>query len=924
MPPEPQRSEDYAYDVFISYSHQDADWVRGWLLPRLEDAHLRVCIDFRDFKIGVPSLVNMEHAVERSRRTLLVLTPNWVGSEWTNFEALMIQTQDPIGRARRMLPLMLEDCELPGRLAIFTFADFRRRESRDAELARLLGQMGEVPKMPPVQLTTKPTPKVSLAKLPPTDPVLFGREQQLALLDEAWENPDINVVSLVAWGGVGKTALVNRWLLGMGQDGYRGAERVYGWSFYSQGAKEGGQASADPFIAAALDWFDDPDPTAGSPWQKGERLAGLVRGRRTLLILDGLEPLQYPPGEMEGRLKDPGLQCLLRGLARHNPGLCVVTTRLAVDELKDFVGTSAQRVDLEHLSPPAGAAYLAHLGVEGTPEELERAAREFDGHALALTLLGRYLAVAHNGDVRKRDRIPALTEERRQGGHARRVVVSYERWFEGQPELDILRVMGLFDRPAEPGAIQALRAEPVIAGLTERLQGLSEADYRYAVANLRRVRLLAEGDPQEPDTLDCHPLVREHFGERLERSHPDAWGEAHGRLYEYHKTKAPEYPDTLEEVIPLYAAVAHGCRAGRHQEALDDVYWRRIQRGNEVFSTKRLGAIGADLAALSDFFDPPWHRAVAGLTEVWRSWVLNEAGFRLRALGRLAEAAQPMQAGLEALLAQENWGQAARAAGNLSQLHLSLGELAQALAYAEQSVDLADRSGDGFQRLSKRTTLADALHQAGRIEEAETLFREAEAMQEERQPQFPLLYSGWGYWYCDLLLGRGQAGEVLRRAEEALEIVLQGSRNLIDIALNHLALGRAYLMQAVQEGTSPSTGPRASFSQAAHHLDRAVDGLREAGWQDYLPRGLLTLAALHRARGHYGKAQRDLEEALTIVTRGGMRLHEADCHLEAARLHLACGQQQDAREHLEAAKAMIEDTGYHRRDDELAALEEQL
>jgi hypothetical protein len=65
----------------------------------------------------------------------------------------------------------------------------------------------------------------------------------------------------------------------MGRDNYRGAERVYGWSFYSQGAApEGGrQVSADQFIAAALTWFGDPDPTQGSPWEEGERLAELIK-----------------------------------------------------------------------------------------------------------------------------------------------------------------------------------------------------------------------------------------------------------------------------------------------------------------------------------------------------------------------------------------------------------------------------------------------------------------------------------------------------------------------------------------------------------------------------------------------------------------------------------------------------------------------
>ena len=94
-------------------------------------------------------------------------------------------------------------------------------------------------------------------------------------------------------------------------------------------------------------------------------MAELVKQQRTLLVLDGLEPLQNPPPVDAGRIKDPGLQCLLRELARHNPGLCVVTTRLAVDDLKDFAGSAAMSIDLEHLSPEAGAAYLAHVGVQG-------------------------------------------------------------------------------------------------------------------------------------------------------------------------------------------------------------------------------------------------------------------------------------------------------------------------------------------------------------------------------------------------------------------------------------------------------------------------------------------------------------------------------------------------------------------------------
>jgi hypothetical protein len=111
--------------IFISYSSKDREWVSNWLLPKLEDAGLEVCIDYRDFKIGRSSLINMEEAVDWCDKILLVLTPNWIESEWTNFEALMVQTEDPIGLRGRLLPLMLKQCELPRRLGIFTYANFK-------------------------------------------------------------------------------------------------------------------------------------------------------------------------------------------------------------------------------------------------------------------------------------------------------------------------------------------------------------------------------------------------------------------------------------------------------------------------------------------------------------------------------------------------------------------------------------------------------------------------------------------------------------------------------------------------------------------------------------------------------------------------------------------------------------------------------
>jgi tetratricopeptide (TPR) repeat protein len=173
-----------------------------------------------------------------------------------------------------------------------------------------------------------------------------------------------------------------------------------------------------------------------------------------------------------------------------------------------------------------------------------------------------------------------------------------------------------------------------------------------------------------------------------------------------------------------------------------------------------------------------------------------------------------------------------------------------------------------------------------------------------------------GFLYCDLLLDQKQVQEVKERAARMLE-ENPNWYSLLSIALDNLSLGRAWLLEVQQAGTGDTR-------QAAEFLQRDVDGLRQAGNISYLPLGLLARAALHRFRGDYMQAERDLTETLRLSTRGGMDLYLADYNLELARLHLAQGNQDKAREHWATAKEMIERMGYHRRDNEVNELEQQL
>ena len=210
---------------------------------------------------------------------------------------------------------------------------------------------------------------------------------------------------------------------------------------------------------------------------------------------------------------------------------------------------------------------------------------------------------------------------------------SYQSWLGEGPDLAILRLLGLFDRPADEKAICALLKSPAIPALTESLTDLSLSEWRTILARLRRARLLAGEDPHNAMRLDTHPLVREYFGEQLRSQQTDAWKECNRRLFHHYQTLAPELPNSFREMEPLFSAVICGCNAGLFREALHEVYIPRIQRGNTSFAANVLGARGALLSALAHFFEQGQFGSPVGINpEMVRSVVLFPAPFEPRSV----------------------------------------------------------------------------------------------------------------------------------------------------------------------------------------------------------------------------------------------------------------------------------------------------
>ena len=167
-------------------------------------------------------------------------------------------------------------------------------------------------------------------------------------------------------------------------------------------------------------------------------------------------------------------------------------------------------------------------------------------------------------------------------------------------------MVGLFDRPASADCLRALRGEPVIAGLTNRLVALDDASWQRAVARRRAVRLLLPVDQPRRErstrirwcanglVSGCGTRMRPLGGKRMPALRASARYDEGRRVAD------------LADLAPLYRRHLIVLRWPL-QKALDEVFGHAFAgatdyRGNEFYAIKKLGAIGNDLAAVSWFF----------------------------------------------------------------------------------------------------------------------------------------------------------------------------------------------------------------------------------------------------------------------------------------------------------------------------------
>ena len=132
---------DGAPDFFISYTQADGHWA-AWIRHVLEVYGYSTLSQAADFEPGEDFLYRMQRATIESSRTLAVLSPQYVRSEFGGLEWRAALAQDPSGERRLLIPVRIEECEPPGLLRTRIHVDLVGLDEDAAQQTLLRGVAG--------------------------------------------------------------------------------------------------------------------------------------------------------------------------------------------------------------------------------------------------------------------------------------------------------------------------------------------------------------------------------------------------------------------------------------------------------------------------------------------------------------------------------------------------------------------------------------------------------------------------------------------------------------------------------------------------------------------------------------------------------------------------------------------------------------
>ncbi|XP_033754359.1 toll-like receptor 4 [Pecten maximus] len=109
-------NDDYIYDAFVSYCSDDYQFVREEVITHLEEEQgLRLCLHQRDFLPGKDIAENITDAIHQSRKSVVLLSRNYLNSYWCMYEFNMARMESIYSRGCESVLLIVFYEHIPAR-----------------------------------------------------------------------------------------------------------------------------------------------------------------------------------------------------------------------------------------------------------------------------------------------------------------------------------------------------------------------------------------------------------------------------------------------------------------------------------------------------------------------------------------------------------------------------------------------------------------------------------------------------------------------------------------------------------------------------------------------------------------------------------------------------------------------------------------
>jgi hypothetical protein len=524
----------------------------------------------------------------------------------------------------------------------------------------------------------------SLHNQTPPEPNVVGRKEMLETITNWYKNPEVRIGALIGWGGVGKSALVRKWYDTLESYNIK-PDAIFWWGFYRN-------AYLEQFLNALLRYVSqgriEPE-TIKNTWEKIEQIKEYIHQGTYLIVLDGLEQMQKSAsGDEFGKMIHRECTELLHYLADVSKGLCLITTRYPLQDLNAWLERSYKKRPLIDLSIPDSLLMLKRRGVNGSEEKMTEVITRYKGHALSLTSVAGYLNRYYNGDIKQAPEVEFVLSDRERFKDINKLLSKYAEKMSASERI-FLQIFSLFrTEVTEKDFAIVFRHKIYDTKFNEVLVKMSKLDFKDLITGLVDWRLISYDETKKSYTT--HPLIKGYFESTFDEKIKKF---CHKHIYQYFGLYAPEWPETLDEMQPLFEQVYHGCAAGLYDEACDKVYWKKINRMNEDFITHKLGAWETDLSLAKTFFpegDFSQIPLVSGKRD--QGWILAKAGLGLLLKGQPKEAEGPFLKGLQVDIEAKDWENVSLDYINLAELRLLSSELESGVESAKKAIEMAKKA----------------------------------------------------------------------------------------------------------------------------------------------------------------------------------------------------------------------------------------